>query len=66
MPTKSKISMKHHLKIELDKEEYEMFLDIQNHYAIKNKTDVLRLCIKDAYRVMKRREQMLGEVVSEK
>ena len=66
MSKKSRVSIKHHLKIELDDEEYEMFIAIQNHYAIKNKTDVLRLCIKDAYRVMKRREQMLGEVASEK
>ena len=65
MPVKSKNSVKYHLKIELDEEEYNMFIAIQNHYAIKNKTDVLRLCIKDAYRVMKRREQMLGESISE-
>ena len=54
--------IRHHLKIELDGDEYDMFLEIQDHYNIKNKTDVLRLCIKDAYRIMKRREQMLDEI----
>ncbi len=60
------ISIKHHLKIELDDKEYQMFLEIQEHYAIKNKTDVLRLCIKDAYRIMKKREDILKAVSEEK
>ena len=54
--------IRHHLKIELDGDEMDMFLEIQDHYNIKNKTDVLRLCIKDAYRIMRRREQMLKEI----
>jgi hypothetical protein len=57
-----KTSDKYHLKIELGKEEFKMFSEIQEHYNIKNKTDVLRLCIKDAYRIMKRREQLLSDM----
>lgn len=57
-----KASDKFHLKIELSNDEFDMFSEIQDHYNIKNKTDVLRLCIKDAYRIMKRREQLLKEM----
>ena len=62
MNNKQQTNSKHHLKIELDDEEFEMFLEIQSHYNIKNKTDVLRLCIKDAYRIMRKREQLLSEM----
>lgn len=60
---KNETSDKIHLKIELSEEDFQMFSEIQNHYNIKNKTDVLRLCIKDAFRIMKRREQLLKEMV---
>ncbi|NPD90336.1 MAG: hypothetical protein HGN29_16610 [Asgard group archaeon] len=60
---KNETSDKIHLKIELSEEDFQMFSEIQTHYNIKNKTDVLRLCIKDAFRIMKRREQLLKEMV---
>ena len=50
-------SDKHHLKIELDDKEYQMFLEIKEHYNIKNKTDVLRLAIKEAYRIIMKRNE---------
>jgi len=50
---------KHHLKIELDEKEFEMFNNVKVHYGIKNNTDVIRICIKDAFRVVEEREKIL-------
>ena len=54
---------KYHLKVELDEKDYELLLAIKEHYNIKNNTEVVRIAIKDSYRIMLEREKILKGLV---
>ena len=49
-----------HLEVELDDKDFKLFKEIQEHYNIKNNTDVVRLAIKDSHRIMLEREKILS------
>ena len=51
-----------HLKVELDDKDFKLFKEIQEHYNIKNNTDVVRLAIKDSHRIMLEREKQLSGI----
>jgi len=56
---------KYPVKVDLSEEVYKKLQEIREHYGLNYDAETIRLCINDAYKIMKQREKILSVVAKD-